>query len=239
MSIFFLLIICYNLEGGRDDRMNYKYIILDFGNVIVTPTSGDWFLTPKFLELVDTKKTSVNKIKEAMKKYDYLLGEKLITLEEELDMFTRFYTGILKEINYPNYKKIAKIIAEDRTFNTSKYTLCDNINEELKKLKSQYKLLMLSDNWPCVIPYLKENKLYDYFDKIYVSSVYGVEKKDKVFFDYPIKDYNIKKGEALFIDDAEINLDIAKEKCFDVLLMDRYKNNPKSKYKVTNDLNKI
>ena len=64
---------------------------------------------------------------------------------------------------------------------------------------------MLSDNWPCVIPYMKENKIYHYFDKIYVSSIYGVEKKDKVFFDYPLKDFNIKPGEALFIDDNELN----------------------------------
>ena len=98
---------------------------------------------------------------------------------------------------------------------------------------------MLTDNWPCVIPFLKDNNLYDYFDKIYISSVYGVEKKDKVFFDYPIKDYNIKKGEALFIDDVESNLDIAKEKGLDVMQMDRYKKDIKSKYKVINDLKNI
>ena len=215
------------------------YIILDFGNVIVTPTTGDWFITPKVLELVDMSKITIDSMKKAGDKYDQLIDEKLLTLEEEFDMFTRFYTGILKDLKYPNYKKIGKEIAKDRTYNNDKYTLCENIHEELRELSSKYKLLMLTDNWPCVIPFLKDNNLYDYFDKIYISSVYGVEKKDKVFFDYPIKDYNIKKGEALFIDDVESNLDIAKEKGLDVMQMDRYKKDIKSKYKVINDLKNI
>ncbi len=216
--------------------MSYKYIILDFGNVIVTPTTGDWFITPKFLELVDISKINKESLKAAKNKYSHLLGEKLITLDEELDMFTRFYTGILKELKYPNYKKLAKEIAKDRTFNNDKYNVCPNIKEELEELHKKYKLLMLSDNWPCVIPYLKENNLYDYFDKLYISSVYGVEKKDKVFFDYPINDYNIKSGEALFIDDNEPLLDIAKEKGLDVMLMDRKKETTESKYQIINDL---
>ena len=33
--------------------MNYKYIILDFGKVLAGPTTGEWFITPKFIELVD------------------------------------------------------------------------------------------------------------------------------------------------------------------------------------------
>ena len=219
--------------------MSYKYIILDFGNVIVTPTSGDWFITPKFLELVNINKISNDKLQEAKNKYNYLLGEKLLTLEEEFAMFKKYYTGILSYLKYPNYKKIGEQIAKDRTYNNEKYTLCENIHEELKKLSNKYKLLMLSDNWPCVIPYLKDNNLYNYFDKLYISSVYGVEKKDKVFFDYPIKDYDIKKGEALFIDDVESNLDIASSKGLDVLLMDRYKTNTKSKYKIITNLDDI
>ena len=95
---------------------------------------------------------------------------------------------------------------------------------------------MLTDNLPCVIPYLKDNNLYDFFDEVYISSVYGCLKKEKIFFDYPIKDYNIRDGEALFIDDAEINLDAAKEKGLDVLCMNRYTTNIESKYKIIHDL---
>ena len=120
-----------------------------------------------------------------------------------------------------------------------KYTLYENIHNELKKLKEKYKLILLTDNWPCVIDYLKEYNLYDFFDNIYISSMYGVEKKDKILFDYPINELNIKQGEALFIDDNESNLDIAKEKNFDVMLMDRENKINDSKYKIINNLNNI
>ena len=217
--------------------MKYKYLILDFGNVIVTPTTGDWNITPKFLELVDINKVSNLRLKRTVKKYSYLLSEQMTTLEEEYDMFIRFYDSILSSIDYPSYDiKIAKEIAYNRTYEHDKYTLCDNIVNELEYLSKKYKLIMLTDNWPCVIPYLKDNNIYDYFDKIYISSVYHAVKKDGILFDYVINDYNIKPHEALFIDDYELNLDVALSKGFDVLLMDRYNSNAKSKHKVINDL---
>lgn len=220
--------------------MNVKYIILDFGKVIAAPATGNWDMTPKFLELIDINKLDVDKMQKVRKKHGHILSEKVVSLEEEYDMFLRFYDGILKESNYQNYsKKLASDIAYDRTYRFDKYKLYDNIKEELTKLKEKYTLIMLSDNWPCVIPYMKEYEIYDLFDKIYISSIYGVEKKDKVFFDYPIKDFNIQSGEAIFIDDNESLLDIAKEKGLDVRLMDRENKISNSKYKKINTLDEI
>ena len=109
----------------------------------------------------------------------------------------------------------------------------------LINLKKKYVLILLSDNWPCVIPYMKHYGIYDLFDKIYVSSIYGVEKKDKVFFDYPMQDFNIKNKEAIFVDDNESLLDIAKEKGLIVKLMDRENKVLNSKHKIINNLTKI
>ena len=103
--------------------MNYKYIILDFGNVIAFSSTGNWDITPKFLELIDISKLDKVKLKEMREKYKDILSEKIVTLEEEYDMFFRFYDGILGEIGYPNHKHIALEIAYDRTYNYSKYTL--------------------------------------------------------------------------------------------------------------------
>ncbi len=220
--------------------MKYKYLVLDFGNVLVTPTTGDWHMTPKFLELIDINKLNMDKYNEMFDKYKHLLSEKLLTQEEEYDMFIRFYDGILSNVGYQGYtKKIALDIAYDRTYNNSKYTLCDNVKEELTKLKEKYTLLMITDNWPCVISYMKDNGLYDFFDKIYISSVYHELKKDGLFFEHSISDYDIKPGEALFIDDTESLLDVASKKGFDCVLMDRYKNNVSTKYKVIKDLSDI
>ena len=77
-----------------------------------------------------------------------------------------------------------------------------------------------------------------YFNKMYISSVYGCTKGEGVFFDFPIKEFNIKKGEALFIDDSEELLDVAITKGLDVKLMDRDKVNS-SKYEIISDLFEI
>ena len=217
--------------------MNYQYLILDFDKVIAMPSTENWDITPKFLELVDINKINQDEFLKAKSKYQKILSSKIMTLEEEYDMFVRFYDNILNEINYPNYHEISEKIAYNRTYEFDKYKLCENIKEELDILRKKYILILLTDNWPCVYDYLKKYDLDKYFEKIYVSSIYGVEKKDGVFFDYPIKEFNIQPGDALFIDDTETNLDVAKDKGLDVLLMDRENKVNNSKYQIIHDLN--
>lgn len=217
-----------------------KYLVLDFGKVLAYPTTGHWHITPKFLEFFESVGIDYKKLEMCIKKYSYLLSKKIISLEEEYNMFIEFYEGILLDYNYPNYtRNIAEQIAYNRTYEYDKYNLYDNVKEELYKLKEKYTLILLSDNWPCGIEFLKFYNIYDVFTKIYISSIYGQEKKDRDFFDNPIKDFNIKVEEAIFVDDNEKNLDIAVSKGFDVRLMDRDRKVAKSTYKIIYDLNNI
>lgn len=217
-----------------------KYIVLDFGKVLAYPTTGNWHITPKFLELIDISKIDKELLKRSITKYIYLTSEKIENLEQEYNMFINFYNLILKECDYENYTiEMVKQIAYNRTYEYDKYRLYDNVKEELEALKEKYKLILLSDNWPCVIEYMKYTNIYELFEKVYVSSIYGQEKKDKIFFDNPIKDFNIEPKEAVFIDDNEKLLDIAVEKGYEVILMDRSGTNNSSKYKVINTLSEI
>ena len=217
--------------------MNYKYVILDFGKVIAKSSSGDWDITPKFLELIDIDKINKEKWKELRAKYGSILSEKVTNLTEENNMFLRFYGSVLSEFDISD--KVIKEISYNRTYDLEKHTLYPNIKNELEQLNAKYKLILLTDNWPSVINFLKTYNLFGFFEKTYISSFYGVEKKDGELFDFPIKDFNIKPGEALFIDDTELNLDIGKEKGLDVMLMDREKKVKISKYKIINELTDI
>jgi len=219
--------------------MDYKYVILDFGKVLAGPTTGEWFITPKFKELVDMSLIDKEELNKAFDKYDDIISRKMNTEEEEYHNFYEFYSLVLQEV-YPKYTDdIAHSIAYNFTYKEDKYTFYPNIKEELDNLKNKYKLLLLTDNWPCIERILKDNKLYKYFDKIYISSQYGSIKAEGIFFDYLLNDYNIQKGEALFIDDSIENLDVAVEKGLDVLLMDRNNNIECDKYKKISDLNNI
>lgn len=216
-----------------------KYIILDFGKVLAYPTTGDWFITPLFLKLIDMSKLNRKKIVEVMNSYSEILSRKLITLEEEYNMYYDFYKNVLSDINYDVNEDIIKKLAYDITYNDDKYRFYDGIDEELDKLSKKYTLLLLSDNWPCAFHIMKNRGIDKYFDKLYISSVYQEVKKDGIFFDRVINDYKIKKGEAIFVDDNELLLDVAITRGLDVRLMNREGNINKSKYKIINNLNEI
>ena len=212
-------------------------MILDFGKVIAGPKTGDWDMTPKFLERIKAEEIDKEKWKMAVKRIDSILSRNVTTLEGEEEMFFDYYCGILKECHYPYYdEKVIHEIAHDRAFKDDKYQLYGGIHEELAKLQENYTMIMLTDNWPCVFDYLKRNDLAKYFEKVYVSSIYGSIKKQGTFFDYPMKDYSIKEGEAIFIDDDEENLDVACSKGFKVYRMDRERVVKASKYTIIHDL---
>lgn len=219
--------------------MKYKYIILDFGKVLSKPAIDNWLITPAFVEKVDMSKIEKEKLYEAMKKYGYLLNGKVVTTEEEYKLLIEFYKNVLENVGYKESEDCVKSIAYDFVYNDSKYELYDDVVEQLQQLSNEYTLIILSDNWPCLYEYMKKKDIEKYFEKVYVSSVYGELKRDGLFFNHPIEEFNIGKGEALFIDDNESLLDVAVTKGLDVKLMDRDKKVSNSKYEIVHNLSEI
>lgn len=219
----------------------FKYIILDMGKVLVEPTTGYWTITPTFRKNVDIDKIDKNRLKEAVKSCSIYLDGRAKNLEEEYNVILKYYIELFKAVEYAIPEHNLENIVRDFVYNENdnKYYLYDDVKEELQRLSKNHTILMLSDNWPCAEEYLKKYDIYKFFTKIYISSVYGVQKKEGIFFNYPINDFKIKKGEALFIDDNEGLLDIAAEKGLDVMLMDRRNTVEKSKYKVIHSLKEI
>ena len=215
--------------------MNLKYIIFDFGKVLGYPKSGKWFLTPKFMTILNDSKVDFDKAKEAISKYKYLVKDDLPikTLEDEYKMFISFYSNILNELRLD--ESLAKKIAYDKVYNNSEYLLYDDVKNVLNELNKNYKLIMLTNNFPSIIEYLKYEDIYDLFDKVYVSSICETSKNEESFFDMVIKDYNIKENDAVFIDDFEDNLEIGIRKKLNVIMLDR-ENKKDSKYKKISNL---
>jgi len=215
--------------------MNLKYIIFDFGKVLGYPKTGKWFLTPKFKLLLSDLNIDMDKAKEAISKNKYLVKDDLPIkmLKEEYQMFINFYSNILSELQLD--ESLAKDIAYDKVYNNSEYSLYDDVKDVLNSLNKNYKLIMLTNNFPSIINYLKYEEAFDLFDKVYVSSICETSKNEEKFFDMVINDYNIKENEALFIDDFEDNLDIGLRKKLNVIMLDR-ENKKESKYKKISSL---
>lgn len=217
-----------------------KYLILDFGNVIAGSPTMHWFITPNFFNYVDKNKFDVQKFNKAIKNNSKLISTPMDTEAEQYEVFKQVYYNIFKEIDYDgNIEEISKNIAHDFTYNDGIFCLFKDAQDNLERLSNEYKLILLSDNWPCLFRIMRDWNIEKYFEKIYVSSVYNCKKEEKVFFDYPIKDYSINKGEAIFIDDHEKLVEIAEEKGLIPIVMDRFNEYETSKYKIITSLNEL
>ncbi len=75
------------------------------------------------------------------------------------------------------------------------------VPETLRKLKKKkIKLAILSNGTPTLLRELvKSNNLDDFFDDIFSIEEVGVFKPDSKVYDIPIKKYNIKKKEIVFL----------------------------------------
>src|SRR5574344_155350 len=126
---------------------------------------------------------------------------------DEYMYFFDFYYDMLTELGFEITDAMIEELADDWTFNDEKFKFYPKIKEELSYLNEKYKLLVLSDNWPSVLRIMHNNDTYKYFDRIYVSSIYECIKSEKIFFEYPIKDYNLEGKKTIFVDDDVRNLD--------------------------------
>ncbi len=91
--------------------------------------------------------------------------------------------------------------------------------ELLKKLKDRYRLFLLSNT--NAIHLAAFRKIYhetfnngyfdDLFEKVYYSHEIRLRKPDKEIYEYVLKDSHLDPSETVFIDDAIVNVEAAKE----------------------------
>lgn len=200
-------------------------IIFDIGGVLANPLSGNWFITPNFYTIIDKNKINETELLESLKKYQYLHTQEPKNEKEEYQMFMNYYYQVLKNINYPITKKIAEDLAHDCVLNDDKFIFFEDVANSLELLSKNYNLYIISNGWPSSIRVLNNKNIAKNFKSIYISSMYGTIKEEKLF-DIFLEKENIKPECSLYIDDREHVLDKAKEYHFNLLKMIR--NNPKS-----------
>ena len=216
-----------------------KFAILDFGKVLAYPTTGYWFITPKFKSLVNMEDLDINDILNAMNRYNYIISEEAHTLEDEYDIFYRFYQNVFFSLKYKISTDDLKSIAYNITYENDKYGIYPQVREELEYLSSKYRLIMITDNWPCVTRILEFYKIDKYFEKIYISSVYASTKIKGKLFEIAKREFNIKREEAIFVDDNIEILKVAENYGLIPVLMDRNKESLECNYKTINNLFEI
>lgn len=160
-----------------------KAIVFDFGGVIVPG------VILQFVKRFKTTDPRYILFKEASHKWD--LG--MMTVDE-------FY-HVLSQITGMSKKSVIATFYDDAVLYTE-------VVDIVKALKQRYKIVLFSDNFAHnLYRYLDKFKLRDLFDVIVISSEHKVKKPDPQFFSIMLSLAQVKKDEAIFIDDTQMNVD--------------------------------
>lgn len=204
-----------------------KAILFDSGRTLNIPSTGHWFITPNFLNIISRQKFICleKQLEVAMSKaFEHINRIPFVkTEEDEFSMFKKFYEIVLKEINYPDINdETIELLAYDNVYNDNKFLFFDDVEPSLRKLKEKYLLGVVSDTWPSLERVFINKNLKQYFSTFIMSSIYGSNKAEKLLFKIAIEELNIKPEEAIFVDDSESNLISAEEFGMVPILIDRY-----------------
>ncbi len=101
--------------------------------------------------------------------------------------------------------------------------------ELLRRLRKEYRVLMLSNNNAIHFPYCVREKmcydgltLNDFFDQCYLSFEINISKPHPEIFQFLLEKEQISPEECLFFDDSEKNIEVAKSLGFNTILVPEF-----------------
>ena len=192
-------------------KVPIKGIFFDMGWTLLHPASGDCWasaamgISPELKASIPKTKWE-NAFKKAMKYLDD--NHLLFTEEEEYRQFQVFYGIVAAEL--PELGMTAADIdaaAYSKTYNMSNYMFFDDVLPTLDALKRQYKLGIISDNWPSMFSALRHGGIDGYFDCVTVSCFLGVCKPNPRMYEHALEQMGLPPEQTVFIDDGVENLD--------------------------------
>ena len=190
-------------------------IFFDLGWTLELPETGDWMLTKCFRKYISEELQATvdpQLWRKALMTASQPLTEhhKITTLAEEADQFTGWYMDLLQTAGLPVTPEIAREIALDRTYEYDKYIVPPEVPVLLRELKAEgYKLGVISDTWPSIVPQLEHAGILQYFDCLTFSYQLGFFKPDPRLFQDALAKMALPAGETVFIDDLVKNLESA------------------------------
>lgn len=191
-----------------------KGIFFDLGWTLLYPLSGDWEFTEPAKKLFHWEKYTAlpqERVKAARQAATQYVAERhrLDTLEEEYQQMVPYYSIIaeaLPELGVTQ-QDIETVAAEKVYMPQHTHGLFEDSIPTLEALKGSYKLGVISDTWPSILPMLDQFGLPPYFDTLTYSFQVGCFKPDLRIFQDALSKMGLPPEECIFIDDTLKNLE--------------------------------
>lgn len=136
-------------------------------------------------------------------------------------IFLRFEKGLATEQEfYDEVRRVSKYPVTDQQIHDAWASFLLDVPEEKKQLllalRNRFKVFMLSNTNVVHVNYsmcrnfdIEGHTRHDYFDKCYFSNEIHLAKPDREIFEFILQDSGYKAEECLFLDDGEINVEVA------------------------------
>lgn len=187
-----------------------KGIFFDLGGTLLYPPSGSWMFSELAYRYFPREALSRPDVQEARARATARLDENhlLHSTDEEYEQFRQYYLSIaqaLPELGLT--EEDIDIVTKDKVYNKSdNYRLFDDSVQTLKAVHGRYRLGIISDTWPSIVPLLEYFDILKYFDCTTYSFELGTFKPDMRMYRDALTKLGLPAGNTVFIDDSPGNL---------------------------------
>lgn len=197
-----------------DKLENIKGIFFDLGGTLLYPPSGSWSFSELAYQYFPKEKLAAPAAVKAMAEAqtelekDHLLG----SVEQEYKLFYRYYKTLAEALPELGLTEAdLQKVTEDKVYNKpDNYLLFDDTPATLEALHGKYKLGIISDTWPSIVPVLEHLGILKYFDCVTYSFNLGVFKPNPNMYQDALAKMGLPAEQTLFVDDLPKNLEGAK-----------------------------
>lgn len=198
-----------------DKLHNIKGVFLDLGGTLIYPPSGSWTFSELAYRYFPKETLAQPRAQEAMKKAQAELEADhfLHTLEEEYVRFYQYYASLAEALPELGLSAAAlEAVTKDKLYNKKdNYRLFEDTVATLEALQGKYKLGIISDTWPSIVPLLEYIDILKYFDCITYSYEVGVLKPHPQMYKDALAKMGLPAEETVFVDDRAYNLEAARD----------------------------
>lgn len=192
---------------------NIKGIFLDLGGTLLYPPSGSFMFSAfakRYFPGDKLRALPPEQVRAAGERAWRALESQplVLTMEEEHALFLAYYTMLSQELSLGLSAAELKAVADDKVYNkTENMRLFDDTAETLRALSGKYRLGIISDTWPSILPELEHFGILHYFDCVTFSYQLGALKPDPKMYRDALEKMGLPPEQTLFVDDSRKNLD--------------------------------